>query len=775
MPKVSVVMSVLNGETYLAESIKSILLQPFEDIDFLVVNDGSTDRTGKILSGVQDARLRVIDQDNRGLAASLNRAVSEATGDYIARMDADDFSYPNRLLNQTAFLDENPAYGLVGSYYHLIGPTGQLLGLQYRPVDDAELQRYLLEANQFAHGAVMFRRSLFEQVGGYDVQFRYAQDYDLWLRMAERSKLFNLPKVLYAWRSTAENQSAEKVSEQLRIAGEIQERAKQRRASGNGRLATVGKMEGAESLNGNGGPPVSQVQPCVLFTDAANPMSYRLAGHFRSTFDRDAGCDLVYARSDSAPPQLIATKKRHGARVIHNLAGILFPAIDARYTQSNTGLKQIQDELADFVIYQSDFTRRACEEFIGPPPCPWEIVPNAVDENLFSPPKQRERQNVLLAVGLHRHTQRMGAMLNALSIVRETVPDVRLLIAGPIRSEGLGAVLDLMNERITTLGLSDCVEVLGQVPQERLPDLYRSANVFLHPASIDWCPKVVIEAMACGLPVAYALHGGTPELVEDAGVGVPVDAPSWERMPEIDHAEYAGAILKILEREEEFSQKARERVLERYTLGRSTETHKRIFEKVLSSPPHKAKTIQPKHPIFHQQFNPVPIMWVEFDGEQMSYPRAFITDFTKRVAPIFTGRVLDMGAGNWTLLRDLFSHCEYYTVDMLAVENTDIVADLLDIPVPDQSLDGIICHQVLEHVTDPARVVRELYRVLRPGGRLLLSTPFLYPIHEDGPVKDYFRYTERGLRELLKNFQEVDVDCVGPPNFPFVYCILGRK
>ena len=103
------------------------------------------------------------------------------------------------------------------------------------------------------------------------------------------------------------------------------------------------------------------------------------------------------------------------------------------------------------------------------------------------------------------------------------------------------------------------------------------------------------------------------------------------------------------------------------------------------------------------------------------------------------------------------------------------MADLLDIPVPDESVDGIICHQVLEHVTDPARVVGELYRVLRPGGRLLLSTPFLHPIHEDGPVKDYFRYTERGLRELLKDFREVDIESAGPPDFPFVYCALCRK
>ncbi len=336
---------------------------------------------------------------------------------------------------------------------------------------------------------------------------------------------------------------------------------------------------------------------------------------------------------------MIAVKKHEGARVIHNLAGILFPAVDPAAEWSNLALKQIRDDLADFVIYQSEFTRKACEEFIGPAPCPWEIVPNAVDEHRFTPPDVREKRNVLLAVGLHRHEQRMGAMLNALAVVRRSVPDVRLKIAGPIRAEGLGAVKDLMEERIRVLGLEDCVELLGEVLQEDLPDLYRSASVLLHPASIDWCPKVVIEAMACGLPVAYALHGGTPELVRDAGIGVPIDEPSWQRMPEIDCEEYAAAVLKILENEEDLSRRARERVLANYTLERSVETHRRIFEQTLSGPRHASGAIGLKHPMFYFKHDLVPVMYVEWDGEPMSYIRAYITDFTQRVAPVFSGRV----------------------------------------------------------------------------------------------------------------------------------------
>ncbi|MFQ5692395.1 MAG: methyltransferase domain-containing protein, partial [Nitrospinota bacterium] len=294
-------------------------------------------------------------------------------------------------------------------------------------------------------------------------------------------------------------------------------------------------------------------------------------------------------------------------------------------------------------------------------------------------------------------------------------------------------------------------------------------------ASIDWCPKVVIEAMACGLPVAHAQYGGTPELVGDAGIGVPVDAPSWERIPEIDPAAYAEAILKILENEEELSRRARKRVLENYTLGRSVETHRRIFEEVLSRPARGDGFLRSRHPLFNHRFDPVRVPWIEFDGESVTFPRAFIMDYTKRMAGGFGGRVLDVGAGKWTYPRSLFTHCWYRTLDVVPRENVDLVADLTDIPLPADSLDGILCHQVLEHTTDPVAVVRELHRVLRPGGRAIVSTPFLYPIHEEGPVKDYWRFTERGLRELLKDFREVEVEGAGPDNFPFCYCALCRK
>ena len=167
--------------------------------------------------------------------------------------------------------------------------------------------------------------------------------------------------------------------------------------------------------------------------------------------------------------------------------------------------------------------------------------------------------------------------------------------------------------------------------------------------------------------------------------------------------------------------------------------------------------------------------WTEFEGEKVTFPRAFLMDYTKRMAGRFSGKVLDVGAGKWTYPRSVFTHCWYRTLDVVPGENVDLVADLTDIPLPEGFLDGILCHQVLEHTTEPFQVVRELHRVLRPGGAAIVSTPFLYPIHEEGPVKDYWRFTDRGLRELLKDFQEIEIEAVGPDNFPFTYCVFCRK
>jgi glycosyltransferase involved in cell wall biosynthesis len=128
-PKVSVVMSVYNNESYIREAVESVLNQSFKDFEFIIINDGSTDRTREILTSYTDERIRLFDQENRGLTISLNRGLSLAKGSYIARMDGDDISDPERFAEEVRFLEQNEKIGLIGTYAHRIDEQGRIVSL----------------------------------------------------------------------------------------------------------------------------------------------------------------------------------------------------------------------------------------------------------------------------------------------------------------------------------------------------------------------------------------------------------------------------------------------------------------------------------------------------------------------------------------------------------------------------------------------------------------------------------------------------------------------
>jgi len=212
VPKVSVLMSVYNGEAYLERSITSILSQTYRDFEFLIFNDASTDSTEAILKNVHDPRIKVITNTvNLGLTRSLNKGIGIARGKYIARMDADDLSLPFRFEIQVGFLDSHPEYAILGSSYLLIDQEGRTLSLVKVPVDDSQIRENLLKQNCFGHGSVMMRREAVQRVGGYDERFKCSQDYELWLRIVEAFKASNIEEALYCWRLS--NDSISKMNE----------------------------------------------------------------------------------------------------------------------------------------------------------------------------------------------------------------------------------------------------------------------------------------------------------------------------------------------------------------------------------------------------------------------------------------------------------------------------------------------------------------------------------------------------------------------------------
>lgn len=198
-PRVTVLMSVYNGEKYLNEAIDSILSQTYTDFEFLIIDDGSTDRTSDILNSYDDPRIRIVtNKENIGLTKSLNRGLKLSQGEYIARMDADDISLPERFEKQISFLEHHSDVVLVGTAKWIIDKKGNVLYGDTPPLEPS--YRNLLNSNQIVHGSVMIRRDILLEYNGYDERFRKCQDYALWLQISKKYRLYNIPQFLYKLR-----------------------------------------------------------------------------------------------------------------------------------------------------------------------------------------------------------------------------------------------------------------------------------------------------------------------------------------------------------------------------------------------------------------------------------------------------------------------------------------------------------------------------------------------------------------------------------------------
>lgn len=214
-------MSVYNGERFVRQAVESLLTQTYRDFELIVVDDASTDGTHNILEelAAQDNRIRVLtNSTNLGLTKSLNIALGQAQGNFVARMDADDIALPNRLEKQATFLNVHPEVGIVGTWYQFINDEGILLEEKQPPTDDTPLHRALIRFNPFLHSSTMIRKALLDRVDGYDESYKRAQDYDLWMRCASHTRFANLPEVLMQKRFTKGMVSYTREKEQIRSA-----------------------------------------------------------------------------------------------------------------------------------------------------------------------------------------------------------------------------------------------------------------------------------------------------------------------------------------------------------------------------------------------------------------------------------------------------------------------------------------------------------------------------------------------------------------------------
>jgi len=196
---ISVVMSIFNGEQYLAEAIESILSQTFKDFEFIIIDDGSTDKSVQIINSYKDNRIKLIRQENKGLASALNIGIKISQGKYIARMDADDISFPNRLELQYNFLENNCICAAAGTSAEIIDKDGNYLYTS-QVCTDWETIKKRLPDSPFYHSSVLFKKDIAERCGLYNENLYISQDKVLFAVMAKYGELRNLSDILIKYR-----------------------------------------------------------------------------------------------------------------------------------------------------------------------------------------------------------------------------------------------------------------------------------------------------------------------------------------------------------------------------------------------------------------------------------------------------------------------------------------------------------------------------------------------------------------------------------------------
>ena len=220
-PLVSVVVGAYNAQRYVREMLLGFLGQTFADFELLVVDDGSTDRTRKVLREFekQDTRLKVIENAHGGIVDAANTALRQAQCELIARADADDVAMPDRLEKQVRYMREHPECHALGAQMLLVDPQGSPLMETRLPLDHEGIEKEMLSGSGWAmpQPVAMVRRTPVLACGGYRKEYEWAEDLDLFLRVAEHGRLANLPDVLVKYRIHLESTNHTKYQEQLRI------------------------------------------------------------------------------------------------------------------------------------------------------------------------------------------------------------------------------------------------------------------------------------------------------------------------------------------------------------------------------------------------------------------------------------------------------------------------------------------------------------------------------------------------------------------------------
>ena len=278
--------------------------------------------------------------------------------------------------------------------------------------------------------------------------------------------------------------------------------------------------------------------------------------------------------------QILDALKRRKLKIVINHDGVAFPAwAGDQYIDFNQISKRILDH-ADFIVYQSRFSKLSAELYLSPPQVPHEIVYNPVDVHHFSPQAVEKPKELTLLLGGNQYEKyRLELALQTLRSLLKLVPAARLIVTGTLWLPYREAE-EWTARAIKEMNLTNHVEFVGKYTQAEAPRLYSQAHLLIHTKYADPCPGLIPEAMGCGLPVVHIGNGGVPDLVEGAGIGLPVEH-SWERYNLPEPEAMAHAVLQVYENLNHYSHSAREQA-QKFALEKFVARHKEIFAKVLA-------------------------------------------------------------------------------------------------------------------------------------------------------------------------------------------------
>jgi len=303
--------------------------------------------------------------------------------------------------------------------------------------------------------------------------------------------------------------------------------------------------------------------------------------------------NLLYLVSSALPPHLsvlIRAAKRAGCPIVLNQNGVAYPAWHPQGWDEANGPLAMAYHAADYVFWQSEFCRVSADRYLGDRKGPGEILFNPVDTQVFTPGPSRPVTPVMLVSGSHLFRYRLESAVLALAELRKRHPVARMIVAGRYcwGSDENACREDIRGVAIKA-GVNDAIDWRGTYTQAEAPALMRESDILLHPKYNDPCPRLVVEALSCGLPVVYSASGGVPELVGlDAGIGV--SAPrDWDQDHPPTPTDLAAAIESIIPRHATLSANARQRATSALDVKTWRERHAGIFRKLTKSEQEQGK------------------------------------------------------------------------------------------------------------------------------------------------------------------------------------------